>query len=424
MDLSIYIAKRLISKSSTGFTRVIIKIAVATIALSIVVIICSNALINGFKEEISGKIFGFWGHIHITDTKITRSYESVPIIKDEELEDAILQVKSVPIINDLGEFEGETQGGVKYIQPYAFVPGILNRKETFEGIIIKGVSNDFNFEQMSPYLKRGRFITYNDSVASRDLLISEQTAKRMKIDTADKLIIHFLKDRQSIKKAFKVVGIYKTQLEEYDSKFAICDIRNVQEVIGWNENQITGYEIFLDDIDDAKLVADYIYENHLPQGAYAETIKEKLPNIFDWLDLQDINETIIMLLMVLVSIINMATVILIFILDRSRMIGVLKSVGAKDWSIRKIFILQSTWILFKGMLWGNAIAILLCLLQKYGQFIKLDAESYYVSTAPIRLYMDQVIWINVLVILVTCVWMILPTFIITKIKPVKVLRFG
>ncbi len=423
MNSSLYIAKRLIEKSSSGFTSIIIKIAYATVALGLVVMLCANSVINGFQNEISDKIFGFWGHIHINDTKITRSFESIPIKKDPALMDSIMNIGKLELHDNLTGETISTKGGVKHVQSYAFCPGVLNRKKVFEGILLKGIADDSDESRLKQFLQEGELISFNDSTESRQLIISEQTAKRMEVALNDKLIINFAKDRKVLKKQFTIGGIYKTGLEEYDKKFAFCDQKVVQDVLGWDESQITGYEVFLDDINDAPIMSDVIYNEYLPTGLFSETIQEKRPNIFEWLDLLNINERIIIMLMILVSIINMATVILIFILDRSHMIGVLKSVGYKNWPVRKIFLYQSIYVLLRGIIYGNVIAFLLLFIQKYGEVIKLNEASYYLSVAPVSFSLWQVILINVIVIVVTSISMILPTYIITKIKPIKVLEF-
>ncbi len=423
MNSSLFIAKRLIDKSSTRFTKVIIKIAVATIALGLVVMICANSVINGFQNEIRNKIFGFWGHIHINDSKITRNYETIPIDTDSRLVDSIMNIGQLSLVDNLTGKELETNGGVRHVQSYAFCPGILNRAKVFEAIFMKGISTDADEDALRSFLKEGELITFNDSTQSRELIISEITAKRMEVKLGDKLIINFVKDRKVLKKSFSINGIYKTGLEEYDQKFAFCDQKVVQEVLGWDSNQITGYEVFLDDIQDAGILSDIIYEEYLPTGLFSETIQEKRPNIFEWLDLLNINERIIIMLMIIVSMINMITVILIFILDRSHMIGVLKSVGYEDWTVRKIFLFQSIWILLRGMMWGNIVALILLFIQKYGEIIKLDEASYYLSVAPVSFSLMQILLINLITIIVTSLAMIIPTYIVTKIKPIKVLEF-
>ena len=423
MNSSLFIAKRLIKKSSSGFTNIIIKIATATIALGLVVMLCANSVINGFQNEISNKIFGFWGHIHINDTKITRSYESIPIKTDQALVDSISNIGQLTLIDERSGEQVSTVGGVKYVQSYAFCPGILNRRNTFEAIMLKGIAEDNDEERLSQFITQGDLIVFNDTTESRELIISEQTANRLEVKLDDKLIINFAKDRKMLKKQFQIKGIYKTGLEEYDQKFAFCDQKVVQDVLGWGGNQITGYEVFLDDINDAPIMSDVIYNEYLPTGLFSETIQEKRPNIFEWLDLLNINERIIIMLMILVSIINMATVILIFILDRSHMIGVLKAVGYNDWPVRKIFIYQAIWILIRGIIYGNIIAIAMLLAQRYWEIIKLNEASYYLSVAPVSFSLWQIILINVIVIVITTLSLILPTYIITKIRPIKVLEF-
>ncbi len=423
MNSSLFIAKRLIHKSSSGFTSIIIKIATATVALGLVVMLCANSVINGFQNEISNKIFGFWGHIHINDTKITRSFETIPIKADHALVDSISNIGQIEVIDNFTGDIISTKGGVRHVQSYSFCPGVLNRHKVFEGIILKGISDDSDKERLQSFLKEGELISFYDTIESRDLIISEQTAKRLEVKIKDKLIINFAKDRKVLKKPFTIKGIYKTGLEEYDKKFAFCDQKVVQDVLGWEDYQITGYEVFLDHIDDAPKMSELIYKEYLPTGLYSETIQEKRPNIFEWLDLLNINERIIIMLMILVSIINMATVILIFILDRSHMIGVLKSVGYKNWPVRKVFMYQAVWILLRGVVYGNLIAFVLLFAQKNWGIVKLNEASYYLSVAPVSFSIWQVLVINFVVIIVTCMSMILPTYIITRIKPIKVLEF-
>ncbi len=424
MDASLFIAQRLIEKSSKRFTRVIITIATITIALSIVVMVCSNSVINGFQNEISNKIFGFWGNIHINDAKISRSFETIPINKSSELVKSISEIERAEIEDETTGEVLKSNGGVKFVQSYSFCPGVLNRKKTFEGIILKGISQDYRKEVIEEFLQEGEIIKFSSAEESRDLIISELTAKRLEVNLGDYVIINFAKDRKVLKKRFELKGIYKTGLEEYDKKFAYCDLKVVQDVLGWTDQQITGYEVFLEDVNDANIIADEIYENHLPLGLYAETIQEKRPNIFEWLGLLNINVRIIIILMIIVSVINMATVILIFILDRSHMIGVLKSVGFKDWTVRKIFLYQSIWLLLKGIFIGNIISLALLGLQHFGRIVKLDEASYYLSYAPVDFSLSQILTINLIVIVVTSITMILPTYIISRIRPIKVLEFA
>ncbi|MBT8229936.1 MAG: FtsX-like permease family protein, partial [Bacteroidia bacterium] len=221
----------------------------------------------------------------------------------------------------------------------------------------------------------------------------------------------------------KVGGIYKTGLEIYDKRFAFLDMKILQDVMGWGDNQIGGYEIFLDEMDDAFAIADYVYETVLPPHLYAETIQEKFSTEFDWLELQDINESLLILLMLIVAIINMSTAILILILERSRMIGILKALGQKDWGIRKIFVYNAVWIMSLAIIFGNIIGIGLAWFQKQTGFLKLNEENYYLSEVPIRFDLVSIIAINAGAVIIVALVIILPTYLVTKVTPIKILRF-
>ena len=219
-------------------------------------------------------------------------------------------------------------------------------------------------------------------------------------------------------------GIYKTGLEEYDRLFALADIRQVQRLLGWSENEVGGFEVFIDDIDDLTAITDYIYFQVLPNNLYAETIREKFSEIFDWLDLQDINEGVILTLMVLVAIINMMTALLILILERTNMIGTLKALGASNWGIRKIFLYYAGYIIVMGLFWGNLIAVTLGLLQERFGFIRLSEENYYLSVAPVELNLWSILLVNAGTLLVILIFLILPSYLVTRISPVKAIRFN
>lgn len=386
--------------------------------------IFSTAVIKGFKNEISEKIFGFWGNVHVTDIRITRNFELKPVKFDPALIDSVLSIGqlSYTSLADKGK-EHKTMGGVSSISSFITMPGILNSKTELEAIVLKGVDSNFDESRFKTYLMDGRFPNLKDSLSSRDILISEQTQKRLQLNIDDKVNIYFVRNEEQIKRRFQVCGIYKTGLEEYDRKFAFMDLRTLQGVLDWNDDQIGGYEIFLDYVDDAEPIADYIHSELLPPNLFAETIQEKHQSIFEWLELQDINEYIILLLMTIVAIINMSTAILILILDRSRMIGILKSLGNKDWEIRKIFIYSALYITSLSLIFGNLIGLGLAFLQKNFGFLKLDEENYYLSQVPIDIDIFSVLVINIGTIGLTFVFMILPTYLVTRISPIKVLRF-
>lgn len=396
-----------------------------------VVMIITTTVITGFKNEISSKVFTFWGHIHITDGNVGNSFELIPITKDRALIDAILSIGSIyyerpRTFIDEGTSTGAkaSVGGVDRVETYTIVPAIISAGDQFEGILLKGLESEYQWSNLLPFVRSGELITYNDSTASRDIVISEQTASRLKFQVGDPLIVNFVLDGEQIKRRFTVSGIYKTGLEEYDSRFALVDNRILQEVLQWAPDQVSGLEVFIDDLDDLQLLNEYIYFEKLPGNLYSESIRNKFYQIFEWLELQNINERVIIILMVLVAVINMITALLIFVLERTEMIGVLKSLGATDWSIRRIFLYNAAIIIIKGLIIGNVLAFSLCLIQRYTGVLKLSEKEYYLSTVPIEFNISAIILINIGTIVMTIVFLILPSIVVSKISPVKAVKFN
>jgi len=386
--------------------------------------ILSTAVLYGFKRGISEKVYGFWGHIHITDTNMSRNFELTPIPNDPAIKDSI---RDIGYLEYSSFFEPDvkkiTKGGVESIAPFINIPGILNRKEEMEGIFLKAVNEEYNWDKFKSYLKQGSFPQISKDSTTRDMLISEQTANRLRIGLGDKVVVYFVVDKDPIKKAFKVGGIYKTGLEEYDQKFAFIDMKVAQDVLEWSREEVGGFEIFINHIEDSEPIADYIYDNVLPPNMYTETILQKFKNMFDWIDMQDINGYMLFGLMCVVALINMCTALLILILERSKMVGILKSLGQTDWSIRKIFIYNALWILGIALIVGNVLGIGLGWIQKKTGIIKLDEESYYLSEVPINFEISSILFINLGAILMTALVMLIPTYLVTRITPIKILRF-
>lgn len=431
MNLERFIAHRVSASSKKNFTSIIVKIAIAAIALSLVVMIISTAMLRGFKHQISEKIFGFWGHIHIYDTNITRTFETVPIDISDSFYSDLVKLKNVDFQKPAGilgvEIDGvytnqSTNGGISQVQSFTILPAILSTKNDFEGIMTKGVGREFDWDRMSEYLIEGDPILY-DSIPSKQAVISKVISQRLGLDLNQKFNIDFIIDGKQRKRQFTVSGIYNTGLNEYDKKFILIDQRKIQDVLGWEEHQVGGIEVFVDDLDDVNTLSEYIYYDILPSKLYAETIKERFGNIFEWLELQNVNEVVILALMIIVSIINMITALLILILERTKMIGTLKSIGMKNWSIRKIFMYQAAHIIVRGLVIGTAIGLLLCFLQQQFGFIKLDEKNYYLSVAPIEINLWIVLLLNVGTLILTLIFLVLPTYIVTKISPIKALRF-
>ncbi|HMO41612.1 MAG TPA: ABC transporter permease [Saprospiraceae bacterium] len=431
MNFSYFIARRVARSGQQSFSRLIIRIAVIAVALSVAVMIATNALVAGFKKEISSKIFGFWGHIHITDTDISTSLlEAYPIKTQQPFYPDATDIKEIEYY-ETRRFLGweqerltRTKGGIRHIQTFAVKPGIIKARSDIEGILLKGVGQDFDWQFMEQYLVKGQRIALPDTAMSSDILISQQTASRLRIDTGDSFIVHFIQKGDQLKRRFTVSGIYKTGLEEYDKVFALVDIRQVQRLLGWEADEVGGFEVFLDDLADLPVLTEYLYYEKLPNNLYAETIREKLPEIFEWLELQNINEVVILSLMIVVAIINMITALLILILERTNMVGTLKALGGTNWAIRKVFLYYAAYIVLVGLFWGNLMGIGLCLMQEQFGLIRLSEENYYLTVAPIQLQWWSILIINVGTLIITLVFLILPSYLVSSISPVKAIRFN
>ena len=430
MKYEYLIASKVATGRKKSFTRLIIRIAIVAIALSMTVMICSTALISGFKQEISGKIFGFWGHIHITGSSIYQNLvDNDPISIDQPFYPDLLKNEKVEFAETYQIFGREyerwksTKGGVSHIQTFALRSGIIQANEEIEGIILKGANSDFNWNFIEQYLQEGELLQWSDTAVSNGILVSRQTADRLKLSVDDRIRVIFVEKDESIQRLFQVKGIVKTGLEEYDSRFALVDIRKIQQLMGWQEDQVAGFEVFVDDIDDLTPIANYIYYEELPNELYAETIEEKFREIFQWLALQNINEVVIMTLMIIVAIINMITALLILILERTNMIGTLKSLGSSNWSIRKIFLYYAAYIIGLGIFWGNLIGLGLCFLQDRFKLIRLDEKSYYLDYAPVDVDFWTILLLNFGTLIVVLLFLILPSYLVTRISPIKAIRF-
>ena len=432
MNLEFFIAKKVAASGSKSFSRLIIRIAIVAIALSMTVMICASALIHGFKQEISSKIFGFWGHIHVNDINVNRSFESIPVKKNQTFYpglDSINSIKYGGIENYFGFNENEQEldqksvGGIEHIQTFALKEGIIKTKTDIEGVILKGIDEDFNWSFLEEYMVEGERIAFPEGSHSKDILISKSTANRLNLKLKDQFVISFVKNNDEVQRRFKVCGIYKTGLEEYDKRFALVDIRQIQRLLGWTEDQVTGFEIFVDDLEDLNVYHAYLNQEVLPARLYAETIRYKFPGIFEWLELQNINEIVIISLMLIVSIINMITALMILILERTNMIGTLKAVGQTNWGIRKIFLYYAAYIIGLGLLLGNLIGISICLLQKNFGFIKLNEKDYYLDVAPIAIDPMTLIFLNLGTMIITILFLVIPSYLVTNISPLKAIQF-
>lgn len=420
LNTELFIAKRLFSAKETkrNISNSVVTIAIVGIALGMVVMILSIAIVTGFKQQVSEKVTGFASHIIITNYDINSSYETEPIKKAQDFYPGIVDI-----------------GGFKHIQVFALKAGIVKTKTDMQGVILKGVGSDFNWGFFKQSMVDGKTFSVNDDLKTDSVIISQYIAKLLKLKLDDPLFMYFInktgKSKNPVKqRRFTISGIYNTGLEEFDKAFVICDIAQVQKLNGWTNKQVTGFEISIDDFKQlgpmtqkAHAQIKHKYEKNAEQ-LQIKNIKDNYPNIFDWLELSNTNVWIILVLMILVGGFNMISGLFVIILERTNMIGVLKALGAANFNIRKIFLYNAGFLIGKGMFWGNLIGIVICLLQYYFRIIKLDPTTYYIDAVPINLKLIHLLLLNIGTLLVTTAMLILPSMFISKISPAQAIRFS
>ncbi len=411
MNIAAAIAKRIAFNSQKSFSRFIIRLAIAATTLSVAAMIITLAFVNGFQHTVSQKVFSFWGHLRVQLYEPNKALvaEETPLDKDE------MVVKSLKMMPN-----------IKTVQSFATKSAVLQQGSSIEGILFKGVEKDYDFKHLENFLEKGRWLNFDDSLYSKEIMLSAPMAQQMQIQVNDTIKIYFI-DAAGGKSNFRrlrVAGIYKTGIEEYDKLFAIGDLRLINRLNNWSPNQIGGYEIFLDDFKKMDTVNEQIYYSGvLPDKWISRTVREVYPNIFDWLNIQDVNRDVIFIVMSIVAIINLVTCLLILVLERTRMVGILKAVGSTNWTIQKIFLYHASFITLVGVGSGLIFGVGLCVLQQQTGFITLDETAYYVSTAPVLIIWWQVAAICVATVLVCFASLIIPTLIVRSIQPVKAIQF-
>jgi lipoprotein-releasing system permease protein len=407
LDTSIFIAKKIIREGGqkNSFSKPIIKIAILGIALGIAVMLLAIAIVTGFKSQIRDKVIGFGSHIQILHYDTRNILEPNPIEKNL---DFTAFVKNHPAID--------------HIQMFANKPGIIKTSEDMEGVLLKGIGEDFNWDFFKSRIIEGDSFSVTDATTVNDILISKKIAEKLKLKLGDNLQMYFVQQPPRVRK-FNIKGIYQTGMEEFDKLYVIGDIKHVQRLNDWDENYISGFEVLLYDFKNMDLIAEELREE-IDLNLNALTIQELYPQIFDWLDLQDINVNIILILMILVAGINMTATLLIIILERTRTIGILKALGMKNYTIQKIFLFNAAYIIGKGLFWGNFFGLGLCYLQYKFKIIKLDEASYYIQSVPIDLSLFSILLLNFGTLLICLLILLIPSFIISRITPVKAIRFS
>ena len=413
MNTEIFIARKLIlSKDNRkSISRSILNIAIFGISLGLAVMIVAMAVVTGFKNEITRKVVGFAAHIQILNFDSNISYETQPINSQQEF------------LSELRE-----NPSIASVQVFATKAGIIKTKSDIQGVVLKGVGRGYDWGFLQDYLREGEILSLSDSARSNKVLISRHIASLLKLSLNDDFLMYFIQDPPRWRR-FTVAGIFETSLEEFDKVFIFGDIRHIQKLNDWSEEQVSGLEVNLTTFSELDrltgLVMNTVGFGFEEDGSRLKVINihDKYPQIFDWLNLQDMNVMIILILMLVVAGFNMVSGLLILILDRTNMIGILKALGSPNVSIRRIFMYQSGFLILRGLFWGNIIGIGICLLQKYTGIMELDQSSYYLNTVPVNLNALHVIALNLGTALAIIGMLIIPSMIISRISPARAIRF-
>ena len=404
MNYEYFIAKRLTKRRGKTFSRPIIIIATLSITLGIAVMILSISILQGFKSEIKEKIIGFGSHVQIVPYNVRNSFQNESMTLSSKEKKTLLSIENV-----------------KSIHPFASKGGVIKTNTDFQGIILKGINKEFDTSFFHHYLLKGRFInTLNQG--NTEAIISKVIANKLNLKLGDKLRVYFYLDNSYRVRAFNVVGIYETGLGDYDEKFVICDIGQVQGLNGWTVDQVEGYEVLLKDFKLLDKTSDDIYYS-IEQNKSVQTIEEIEPNLFTWLDLLDSNVFVILAIMMLVSIVTITSTLLIIIFEKTNTIGVLKGFGATNKSITKIFLYNAGYIIAKGLFYGNVLALGFGYIQDKFKIIKLDQDSYFLTSVPVEISFIQILIVNIATIIICLFALLLPARSISKISPIKSIRF-
>lgn len=415
MDTELFIARRLFGgrENKEHLSGRIIAIALTGIALGMTLMLLAVAVVTGFKKEIRNKVTGFGGHIQVVNFDTNLSYETAPVSCQQ------------PFLSRLASI-----GNIRSVVPFATKPGIIKTGENIQGVVLKGVDNTYPWEFFKTHLTQGKIPSFQGE-RSPEVLVSENLCALLRLKTEDTLYIYFINENERIPRIrqFRISGVYRTNLQEFDNLFVIGDLRQVRHINNWDSLQISGFEIMTADFSQLDATTMRVRESvtsyNTEPGSTLRTlsIRQKFPQIFDWLSILDMNVWVILTLMVMVAGFNMISALLVLILERSRMIGTLKSLGSPDKSIRRIFLYLSGFLIARGLFWGNLLGLALFYLQKFTGIIRLDPASYYMEIVPVHLTLGQVLALNGGALGITLLMMILPTLYISRISPDKTLRF-
>jgi len=410
LNYELFIAKRIIAAKEykSSISSPIIKIAIIAIALGMIIMMISIATGIGLQQKIREKLSGFNGHVQITNFDNNNSEITLePISKNQDF---------YPNFTNIS--------GISNVQVFATKAGIIRTETDFEGIILKGVSNDYNWDFFKEYLVEGELPIISDSISNK-VLISRDISNKLGIYLKDKFNVFFIKQDQNKRpnlRVFEVSGIYDTGFQDFDGNFIIGDLVHIQKMNKWSNEEVGGFEVLLTDFDELGEKSNEIYAS-TASTLNSMNIIERYPSIFEWIRLFDNNIMLIIVIMVFVAGINMITALLVLILERTQMIGILKALGSNTTSIRKVFLYNAGYLILKGLFWGNIIGISLLLLQKLTGVISLNPETYYVREVPVYLDFGYILVLNIGTLLLCLLMLIIPTLIISKVNPSKSIKF-
>lgn len=416
MNTNLYIARRIFSskENRNQLSSRIVNIALFGIVLGLIVLILSVAIVVGYKSEVGRKVIGFSSHLQIVNLDSNQSFETSPISQNQ------------PFLNDLRKIDG-----IRHVQIFATKPGVIRANDEMQAVVLKGIGPDFDWSFFQENKVAGETFEVQDTIRSNKIWVSKKIADLLKLGLGDDLTMFFIHESETVprQRKFQIAGIYQTSLEEFDRMFVLVDINHIRKLNNWKSDEVSGFEILVKDFnsldDQEKAVHQLLLRYTSPDSPILQvvSIKEKYRSIFDWLNLLDMNVWVILTLMVLVAGFNMVSGLLVIILERTQMIGILKAMGARNWSIRKVFLYFSVMLVAKALMLGNILGIGICLLQQYTHFIKLDPASYYLEYVPIHLTILHVVLLNAGTIAATFLMLILPSYFITRVSPEKTIRF-
>ena len=414
MNFPLFIAKRLYSDQGDKrkVSRPAIHIAVAGVAIGLIVMIISVCVVLGFKHTIRDKVIGFGSHIQVADFMTLQQMNQYPVVMNDSM---IQVIKKAP--------------GVKHVQRFAMKEGILKTDEDFLGVGFKGVGPEWDSTFIHENMVEGSIPKFDDQASHNKILISKLMADKLRLKAGQRIFAYFIDHNGVRTRRFTISGIYQTNLKKYDEVMVYADLYTVVKLNGWEEDQASGAELTVNDFNQLQTTEDYIVKNiNRTVDQYGETyssatIKELNPQIFQWLNLMDLNVWVILGLMLAVAGVTMISGLLIIILERTSMIGVMKALGARNKTIRHTFLWFAAFIIGKGLLYGNILAFAILLIQKYTGLVKLDAQTYYVSTVPVEFNWIYIIALNVATLLISVFILVAPSYLISHIHPAKSMRY-